>query len=496
MDGDAIVVGAGFGGLAAALRLRALGHRVTLLERHPDAGGRARVFTVDGIRYDAGPTVLTAPELLDELYALFGERRGDHIELLPVAPWYRMRFADGSRFDYGPSADAVEAEVARLSPSDLDGYRRYRAYSKALYHRGFEELGTAPFHRFGEMLRALPDLVRLRATRSVWQAVSAHVEDPRLRAALAVPPLLVGGNPFNTPAIYSLIHWLELAGGIWFARGGTGAVIEALLALARRHGVDVRLGTDVARITAERGAVTGVALGSGEHLPARVVVANADAAAVYRDLLAHDAARDAGLVNRLKWRHARYSMGLYVLYFTLPRSHPDVAHHTIVFGRDFKAHVDDVFERARLPDDPSIYLHRPAATDPTMAPPGHDAFYALVPVPNLHASIDWADAAPALRARVFDQLEALLPGVGRDAYAIHEVTPRYFADALGSVAGAGFSIAPTLTQSAWFRFHNQDRRVRGLYLVGAGTHPGAGVPGVLTSAKLVGKLLAQQSRAA
>lgn len=493
MKSRCVVVGAGLGGIAAALRLRAQGHAVTLVERQPDYGGRARVFEVDGIRYDAGPTVLTAPGLVDELFSIFGEQRSDHVEFLPVAPWYRMDFADGSRFDYGPDAAAVEAEVARLAPADLAGYRRYREYARVLYATGYERYGAAPFHQLGTMLRALPDMIRLRADRSLHAAVSRYIADPRLRAALSVPPLLVGGNPFATPAIYGLIHWLELADGIWFPRGGTGALVAALVSLAARHGVVLRPGAAVQRILVAGRRVTGVALEGGENLPADLVVANADAPAVYRDLLPAGLG-SGGAARRLD--SLRYSMGLYVLYFSMPRTHPQLAHHTILFGRDFASHIADVFERGRLPEDPSVYLHRPAATDPSMAPPGHDTFYALVPVPNLAAPIDWREAAPEMRRRLLARLEPVIPGVSREAYAIHEVTPHYFADALGSVHGAGFSIAPRLTQSAWFRFHNCDARIDGLYLVGAGTHPGAGVPGVLNSARLVGDLIADRARRA
>ena len=483
------MVGAGFGGLAACLRARALGHEVLLLDRLDTLGGRGRVLHEGGFRFDAGPTVITAPFLLEELFALFGERLADHVELLPVSPFYRIAFADGSDFDYSGDAASMRAEVARFSPADVPGYERLLARSRRLYDVGYERYGAVPFDAFSTMLRALPSLLALGGHRSVYGMVRREIADERLRRVFSLQPLLVGGHPFHTSGIYALIQHLERAHGVFFPRGGTGALVDALAGLARRHGVSIRTGADVAAITIGGGGrVDGVRLAAGERIAADTVIANADAPALYADLLPKG--------RRRRWTARRidalhYSMGLFVLYFGTDRTFPDIAHHTIVLGERYRALLDEVFGReARLPDDPSLYLHRPAATDPGMAPAGRDAFYVLAPVPNLRAPIDWQHAGPVLRERIVALLERrLMPGLAASIVAERFVTPRTFETDFRSRFGAGFSVAPRLTQSAWFRFHNRSEEVDGLYLVGAGTHPGAGLPGVLTSAKVVGSLL-------
>ena len=488
MPNHTIVVGAGFGGIAAALRARALGHDVTLLDRLDQLGGRGRAVEHGGYRFDAGPTVITAPFLLEELFALFGERLADHVNLLPVAPFYRVRFADGRHFDISGDPRAMRAEVARFSPADVPGYERLLRHSAALYRVGYERYGAQPFHHPGTMLLALPSLLRLGGHRSVYAVVRRHLRDESLRRVFSLQPLLVGGHPFHTSGIYALIQHLERAHGVWFAQGGTAALVAALGGLMRRHGIAIRLGADVARILTGAGRVTGVALAGGEVLPADTVIANADAPALYADLLPGH--------RRRRWTDRRldrlaYSMGLFVLYFGTDRPYPAVAHHTILLGNRYKTLLDEVFGRgAAVPDDLSLYLHRPAATDPGMAPPGQDAFYVLAPVPNLRAGIDWAQAGPAVRDRLVTMLAAReLPGLDQAIVSESWMTPLTFRDDYRSRYGAGFSVAPRLTQSAWFRFHNRSEEVGGLYLVGAGTHPGAGLPGVLTSAKVVEALL-------
>ena len=487
-----VVIGAGFGGMAAALRARALGHEVTLVERLDQLGGRGRVLEQDGFRFDAGPTVITAPFLIEELFALFGELLSDHVELRPVSPFYRISFADGRRFDYDGDTEAMRARVAAFSPGDVAGYERLLARAARLYAVGYERYGTQPFHRLSTMLAAFPAIVRLGGHRSVAGLVASSVRDPALRRVFSLQPLLVGGHPFHTSGIYALIQHLERRWGVWFARGGTGALVAALGALMRRHGVDIQLGADVARITVagsgRRRHVTGVALTSGRHLAADLVIANADAPALYAELLP-DLAKRVWTERRL--RRLDFSMGLFVLYFGTDRRFTETAHHTILLGARWKSLLDEVFGRnAVLPEDPSLYLHRPTATDPDAAPPGQDAFYVLAPVPNLRAPIDWDRAAPVLRDRILALLEAReLPGLRAALRTSLWLTPQDFARDYRSLHGSGFSVAPRLMQSAWFRFHNRSEELDGLLLAGAGTHPGAGLPGVLTSAKVVERLL-------
>ena len=488
-----VVIGAGFGGMAAALRARALGHEVTLVERLGQIGGRARTLAQDGFTFDAGPTVITAPFLLEELFALFGETLSDHVELRPVSPFYRITFADGRRFDYDGDTEAMRARVASFRPDDVAGYDRLLARAARLYAIGYERYGAQPFHRLSTMLRAFPAILRLGGHRSVAGLVASCLRDPSLRRVFSLQPLLVGGHPFHTSGIYALIQHLERRWGVWFARGGTAALVAALGGLMQRHGISVLTGADVARITVSTGnrrrrRVTGVLLANGRHLSADVVIANADAPALYAELLPDVAKRvwSAGKLRRLD-----YSMGLFVLYFGTTRRYPQTAHHTILLGARWKSLLDEVFGKAaRLPDDPSLYLHRPTATDPACAPDGRDAFYVLAPVPNLLAPIDWTTAAPILRERIVQILEEReLPGLRSSLSTSLWLSPEDFARDYRSLHGSGFSVTPRLLQSAWFRFHNRSEEIGGLYLAGAGTHPGAGLPGVLTSAKVVERLL-------
>lgn len=484
---NAIVIGGGFGGIAAALRLRAKGYEVTLLERATALGGRAQVFEREGFRHDAGPTVITAPFLLEELFALFGEKLADHVTLVPVKPWYRFRFHDGSTFDYGGTLEETLAEIAKIDPRDCDGYRALLAHSREIYRVGFEGLSATPFHRFWTMLRQVPALLRLRSHETVWQMVSRHLRDPRLRQAFSIQPLLVGGNPFETTSIYGLIHYLERAHGVHFAMGGTGALIRELGALMARHGVRLQCDATVRSLSIVDGAARGVVLEDGTELAADLVVSNADAPYLHTHMVP-PAARTTSVA--LKLRAASYSMGLYVLYFGTKRTYPDVAHHTVWMGPRYRELLEDIFHRQVLADDFSLYLHRPTATDPSFAPAGCDSFYVLCPVPNLQAGIDWAAEEPRLRARIIQALDdTILPGLKETITAEFAMTPVDFKDRYHSMHGAGFSIAPIFRQSAWFRFHNQAEGIRDLYLVGAGTHPGAGLPGVLCSAKLVDSLI-------
>jgi len=485
----AIVIGAGFGGIAAALRLRARGYTVDVVDRAPRLGGRAQVFESGGFRHDAGPTVITAPFLFDELFELFGRRRKDYVKFVPLDPWYRFLFPDGERFDYGGSFESTLAEIQRLSPSDVDGYRSLVAASKAIFEVGFEQLADQPFHSFADMFRQLPHLMRLRSDRTVWQLVCSHIRDERLRQAFSIPPLLVGGNPFNTTCIYSLIHFLEQRWGIHFAMGGTGALVEALGGLMQEVGIGIQLETTVRNVVVEKGTATGIKLDDGAKLDADLVVSNVDPSYLYRDMVDDE---EQTLLVKVKRRLAKYSMGLFVLYFGTQRQYPDVAHHTIWLGRRFRELLTDIFDRQMLADDFSLYVHRPTATDPSFAPPGCDSFYVLAPVPNLQAGIDWQQAGPKLQSRIVHALDAtMLPQLKQHIVADFFMTPEDFRDNYLSVAGAGFSVAPLFRQSAWFRYHNRGEGPKNLFLVGAGTHPGAGVPGVLSSAKVLDRLVPQ-----
>jgi len=479
----AIVAGAGFGGIAAALRLRARGYNVHLIDRCSRLGGRGQVFEHDGFRHDAGPTVLTAPHLFEELFALFGKRMSDYVELVVPDPWYRFHFHDGETFDYGPTEAATEAEIARLSPSDVDGYRRMGAWSKKIYDIGFRRLADAPFHSIGFMLRQIPHLLRLRSYESVWSMVGRFLKDDRLRRAFSIQPLLVGGNPFDTTAIYGMINHLERTHGVWFPKGGTGALVDALERLMREEGIRISLNTTIDRIRLDGTRATGVVLEGGIELPADAVVSNMDPVHVYRHMLP---ASVQSRVARVRARHGRLSMGLYVLFFGANRTWPDVAHHTVWFGDRYKDLLTDIFHRKVLAEDFSLYVHRPTATDPSFAPAGKDSFYVLCPVPNLAGGQDWSVEGPKLRDRIVAALDAsMLPGLADTITAEFAMTPEDFKSDYLSVDGAGFSLSPFFTQSAWFRFHNRGEGVRNLYFVGAGTHPGAGLPGVVSSAKVL-----------
>lgn len=483
----AVVIGAGFGGLAAAVRLGARGFRVTVLERLDGPGGRAYVYRQDGFTFDAGPTIITAPFLFEELWSLCGRRMAENVELRPLSPFYRIRFDDGEIFDRHADRDAVCREVERLAPSDLAGFERFMAASEQIFRIGFEELGDRPFGSIADMARILPDLVAKQGYRSVYGFVSRYVRDPRLRIALSFHPLLIGGNPFSTTAVYCLIAYLEQHWGVHFAMGGTGRLADGLCDLVRTQGNSLRFETTVEEILVEDDAACGVRLASGERIAADIVVSNADAAWTYRHLLP---ARHRRRWSDRRIAGARYSMSLFVWYFGLDRRYAEVPHHTILLGPRYRGLIRDIFEHKRLAEDPSLYLHRPTATDPALAPAGCDAFYVLAPVPHLGADIDWHAAAEPFRRRIAARLEeTVLPDLGRHLVTSRLMTPCDFESRLLSYRGAGFSLEPTLTQSAWFRPHNESEEVAGLYLVGAGTHPGAGLPGVLSSAKILDRVV-------
>jgi phytoene desaturase len=479
----AVVIGSGFGGLAAAIRLGARGYRVTVLERLDAPGGRAYVHKIDGFTFDAGPTIITAPFLLDELWGLCGRRFSDEIDIRLMDPFYRIRFDDGKVFDYNGDADAVKAQIAKFSPRDVEGYDRFMAHSQAIFKIGFEQLGHVPFNSWTDMLKIVPDMITLGSHRSVYSMVSKYIKDPYIRQVLSFHPLLIGGNPFSVTSIYTLISFLERKWGVHSAIGGTGALVDGMVSLIEGQGGTIRYREEVEQILVKDGTATGVRLQSGETIDAPVVVSNADAAWTYRYLVPTE--------HRRHWTdqkidRAQYSNGLFIWYFGTKRRYPEVAHHTILLGPRYKGLLDDIFKNKRLAEDFSLYLHRPTATDPGLAPEGCDTFYVLAPVPHLQGDIDWEKEAEPFRARIARYLsQSVLPGLEDEVVASLVTTPRDFRDRLLSYNGAGFSLEPILLQSAWFRPHNASEEVKGLYLVGAGTHPGAGVPGVLSSARVL-----------
>ncbi len=474
------VVGAGLGGLAAALRLQSAGFDTTLYEARDAPGGRAYVYRESGFTFDAGPTVITAPSCLEELFAASGKTLGDFVELIPNDPFYRILFDDGEHFDYRADANRLVAEIRRLAPDDLEGYHEFHRYSERVFDKGYRELVDRPFLRIRDMLRVAPDLARLRADRSVYGSVARYVRDERLRQVLSFHSLLIGGHPFETPSIYTLIHFLERSEGVWFVRGGTGALVEAIAERFVDMGGRLRLGTPVRRIeVADDGRH--VVRTDDDEVRFDAVVSNADVHHTYARLYrGHPAAeRRTRRLERMDW-----SMSLFLAYFGTRRRYEGLAHHTVILGPRYRGLLDDIFHGNTLPDDFSLYLHAPTVSDPSMAPEGCECFYVLSPVPHLgRAAIDWASEAEKYAERIYAGLERHLPDLRRQIVVQRLFTPLDFQRELAALHGSAFSVAPTLTQSAWFRPHNRDGEISGLYLVGAGTHPGAGVPGVINSAK-------------
>ena len=483
----AVVIGSGFGGLAAAVRLGARGYRVTVLERLDAPGGRAYTHKIDGFTFDAGPTIVTAPFLFEELWEMCGRKFADDIDLRAMNPFYRLRFDNGETFDYCGDAAAMRAEIARFSPGDVDGYDRLLKASEDIFRIGFEELGDKPFSSVLDMARAAPDILRLGGLRSVYNFVARYMKDERLRTIFSFHPLLIGANPFAATSIYVLIAYLERQWGVHSVIGGTGKLVSGLVGLIQGQGGIVRCNAEVAQICVEGGRARGVRLADGEIVAADVVVSNACTAWTYLKMLPPECRktfRDARL------QRASYSMSLFVWYFGTNRKYDDVLHHSILFGPRYRGLLNDIFVDHKLADDFSLYLHRPSASDPSVAPEGHDAFYVLSPVPNLNADVDWSTEAEVYRKRVEAYLEAtVLPDLSKHIVASRMTTPIDFRDRLLSWEGAAFGMEPILTQSAWFRPHNKSDDIEGLYLVGAGTHPGAGLPGVLSSARILDRIV-------
>lgn len=484
----AVVIGAGFGGLALAIRLQSAGHQTVLLEKRDKPGGRAYVFEDQGFTFDAGPTVITDPSCLEELFALSGRKLSDYIEMMPITPFYQLRWDDGAVFDYTNDQADLDRQIAAFAPKDVKGYRAFLAYSEALLTEGYVKLGHVPFPDFRSMVRVAPQLIRLESYRSVYAKVAQFISDEHLRQAFSFHSLLVGGNPFTTSAIYALIHALERKWGVWFPRGGTGALIKALVKLFTDLGGEIRLNAPVDHIETKDGAVTAVVTSDGRRHPASIVASNADVVHTYKNLL-RDEPRAAATAKGLTRK--RFSNSLFVIYFGLKRTHPDLKHHMVLFGPRYRELIGEIFKGPTLADDFSLYLHAPSVTDPSLAPPGCSAYYVLSPVPHLgNADIDWAIEGPKYRDRILKYLEdRVIPGLTSDLVTTRIFTPADFRDDLNAHLGSAFSLEPILLQSAYFRAHNEDRRIKGMYLVGAGTHPGAGVPGVVGSAKATARII-------
>ena len=484
----AAVIGSGFGGLALAIRLQSAGFQTTIFEQRDKPGGRAYVYEDQGFTFDAGPTVITDPDCLRELFALTGRRLEDYVELKPVRPFYRLCWEDGYVFNYSNDVEENNRQIHAKNPSDVEGYRRFLDYSEEVLQEGYVKLGTAPFLNFTDMIKAAPQLVRLQSYRSVYSMVAKFIKDDQLRQAFSFHTLLVGGNPFMTSSIYTLIHSLEKRWGVSFPKGGTHALVQALVRLFQDIGGALRLSAPVAEILTEGNRVSGVRTESGWEGSFDAVASNADVVFTYEKLLGRSP-RGSQVTRSLKRRS--FSPSLFVTYFGIEGDYPDLAHHSILFGPRYRELLREIYKGPDIPDDFSLYLHAPTVTDPDLAPPGCSTFYVLSPVPNLKAAdVDWEVLAPIYSERILSYLEKhYLPGLKRRIVTTRNFTPFDFRDELNAHLGSAFSLEPVLWQSAYFRTHNRDDRLAGLYFAGAGTHPGAGIPGVVGSAKATSGLM-------
>jgi phytoene desaturase len=488
----AVVIGAGLGGLASAMRLGAMGYRVTVIDKLDVPGGRGSCLWKDGHRFDLGPTIVTVPQVFKELWAACGRDFHQEVDLRPLDPFYEIRWPDGSKFTARQDTEAMRAEVARLSPGDLAGYDRFLKDSEERYWFGFEDLGRRSMHKLTDLIRVLPRFAMLRADRSVYAHAARRVKDERLRMALSFHPLFIGGDPFNVTSMYILVSHLEKEFGVHYAMGGVAAIAENMAEIIGDQGGTFRMNTVVDEILVKTGRARGVKLTSGEVLTADIVVSNADAGFTYDHLLRNQP-RKRWTPSKLKSR--RWSMGLYVWYFGTKGTRDmwkDVGHHTILNGPRYKELVRDIFMKGKVAEDFSLYVHRPTVTDPSAAPEGDDTFYVLSPVPHLgHAdAANWNEIESAYRERLTKALEEqLLPGFSSRVTASEVFTPDTFRDRYLSPHGSGFSIEPRILQSAWFRPHNLSEEFKGLFLAGAGTHPGAGLPGVISSAEVLQQLV-------
>ena len=484
---NSIVIGSGFGGIAAALRLRAKGHQVTIIEKHPDLGGRARVFKKNGFTFDGGPTVITAPYLINELFDLFKKDPKDYIKLTPLKIWYQFIFEDKTKFDYSGNETEMKNQIQNINKEDVKGYERLVNFTKKIFDKGFTELADVPFDKPFVMMQQLPALLKLKSYKSVYSLVSSYIKSEKLRRMLSMHPLLVGGNPFSTTSIYGLILYLEKKWGIHYSMGGTGNIIKGYEKLMNEVGINILKESEVTKIISKNNKISGVQINNKNIINTDNVICNADPPAVYEKLLNRN---NNSLLFNLKKNRMEYSMGLFVYYFGTKKIYDNVEHHTIKFGNKYKEHLEDIFNKKKLNEDISYYLHRPSATDKSMAPEGNDCFYVLVPVPNNQSKIDWDIEGKKMKKLVIEKMEKdLMPNLKENIVEDFYLTPDYFEKDLNTKYGSGFSIQPKFTQSAYFRFHNKSEVYDGLYFVGAGTHPGAGVPGVLSSAKVLDKII-------
>ena len=485
---NSIVIGSGFGGIAAALRLKAKGHQVTLVEKHPDLGGRARVFKKNGFTFDGGPTVITAPYLINELFDLFKKDPKDYIELTPLKIWYQFIFEDKTKFNYSGNEAEMESQIQKINMVDVKGYERLVNFTKKIFDKGFTELADVPFDKPFVMMKQLPALLKLKSYKSVYSLVSSYIQSEKLRRMLSMHPLLVGGNPFSTTSIYGLILYLEKKWGIHYSMGGTGNIIKGYEKLMNEVGIKILKESEVTKIISKNNKISGVQINNQINIDTDNVICNADPPAVYEKLLGQN--KNDSILFNWKKNRMEYSMGLFVYYFGTKKIYENVEHHTIKFGNKYKEHLDDIFDKKKLNEDISYYLHRPTATDKSMAPEGNDCFYVLVPVPNNQSKINWDIEGEKMKKLVIDKMEKdLMPNLKENIVEDFYLTPDYFEKDLNTKYGSGFSIQPKFTQSAYFRFHNKSEVYDGLYFVGAGTHPGAGVPGVLSSAKVLDKII-------
>ena len=482
-----IVIGSGFGGLAASLRLKAKGYKVTLVEKHPDLGGRARVFKKGDFIYDGGPTVITAPYLFEELFSMFNKKISDYVKIVPLDLWYRFVFSDGDTFDYNGNDKSMEEQVKKFNSNDYTGYKKLVNFTEKIFDKGFTDLSDRPFNNLVFMMKQIPSLLKLKSYKSVYSLVSNYITDEKLRRVFSMHPLLVGGNPFSTTSIYTLILFLEKKWGIHYSMGGTGSVVSALEKLMIEENIKIIKNAEVTEILVEKKKVKGVKVNNSKIINCDYIICNSDPPNVYNKLI--KSKEDYNFLFKQKMRRMDYSMGLFVYYFGSKKKYSNVAHHTIYFGKSYEKHLNKIFEKKTLSEDISYYLHRPSATDPNMAPKDQDAFYVLVPVPNNQSNINWIEEGDKFKNLVLDKMDkTVLPGIKENVVSDFYLTPDYFEIDLATLHGSGFSIQPKFSQSAYFRFHNQSEIYKNLYFVGAGTHPGAGMPGVLSSAKVLDRL--------
>ena len=492
MRKTAIVVGSGFGGISAALRLKALGYEVSIYEKLNQLGGRARVFKKSGFTFDAGPTVITAPFLFNELFELFKKNREKYVKFVELDPWYRFYFSSNQKiFDYSKSLKKTEKEIAKFNPKDVHGYRRLLNFSEKIFRVGFEKLSFVPFHDFFFMIRQIPTLIKLKSYLSVFRLVSSFIKNEQIRQAFSIQPLLLGGNPIDTTSIYNLIHYLERKYGVHYAIGGTGRIVQSFEKLMKEENIKIFKNVEIKKIITKDAQAIGIKF-RNKVVYADKIVMNTDPAYTYKYLI--------NSKKNKKWNQKRvdkmdYSMGLFVIYFGTKKIYKNIAHHTIWMGKRYEGLLNDIFKNNILADDFSLYLHRPTATDKSMAPKGCDSFYVLSPVPNLKKPIDWDNYGKTYEKKILVALEnTILPDLSKNIKVCFHMSPNDFKNDYNSLYGTGFSISPIFKQSAWFRFHNKSENFKNLYFVGAGSHPGAGVPGVISSAKVLENILKNESK--